>query len=75
MMTKEKLGQLFKWIDKDGSKSISLDELRTILSIGKDDSVTEGVWKEMIGQIDLNGDGEVTSNKLRLKGADFVRRV
>jgi EF-hand domain pair len=59
MMTKEKIEQLFAWIDKDGSKSISQAELREMLGGGRSDKVTDNVWKELVSEIDVNGDGEV----------------
>ena len=45
--------------DRDGSGSISAEEVRNILGVGKKIG-SEDVWKEIIGQVDGNGDGEIS---------------
>lgn len=44
--------------DKDGSGSISTDEIKTIIGVGK--SVTEEIWQQVVKEVDSNDDGEVS---------------
>jgi Ca2+-binding EF-hand superfamily protein len=67
LLTKEKLEKIFDWFDKDGSKSISHDELKEMLSCGREEKVTEEVWKNLMKEIDQNEDGEVM-NFSRISG-------
>lgn len=53
LLNKEKLEATFKMFDKDGSGSISGDEIRSAL--GK--TVDSKVLNEMIKEVDTNGDG------------------
>lgn len=59
LLTKEKLEKIFSWFDKDGSKSISREELKEMLGAGKSEEVTETVWENLMREVDKNGDGEV----------------
>ena len=44
--------------DKDGSGSISIDEIKGIF--GSDETaVSDEVWKELLAEVDANGDGSV----------------
>jgi len=58
LVTKEKLEAAFKMFDKDGSGLISTDEIRQVLSFGKqlDDQAVSAIIK----QVDENGDGEIS---------------
>ncbi len=56
-MAQEKLQKTFKLFDKDGNGTISKAELQDImggLAVGERD------WSNIFGELDLNGDGEVT---------------
>ena len=44
--------------DKDGGGSISHDEIREVLSFGQ--KLEEEVIQEIIRQVDVNGDGEIS---------------
>jgi len=44
--------------DKDGSGSISSDEIKEILGFGK--TISEEAVLEIIKQVDANGDGEIS---------------
>ena len=44
------------WIIKDGSGTITADELKGIFGIGNED---ENLWKDLISDVDQNTDGEV----------------
>ncbi len=44
--------------DKDGGGSISMDEIREVMSQGQD--LDDDVFDELIKQVDDNGDGEIS---------------
>lgn len=45
--------------DRDGGGSISVEEIKQVLSFGKN-SLDESVVQEIIRQVDANGDGEIS---------------
>ena len=47
----------FKFYDKDGSGSISVDEIKQAIGVGK--KVNEEVWNQMVHEVDTNGDGAI----------------
>jgi calcium-dependent protein kinase len=57
MMTGNNLKVAFEMFDKDGNGKISPDELRMVLE--KEETYGEEFWKEMVKQLDVNGDGEI----------------
>jgi calcium-dependent protein kinase len=44
--------------DKDGSGSISIDEIKGIFG-SSEAAVSDEVWKELLDEVDANGDGSV----------------
>jgi len=58
LLTSDKLQAAFKMFDKDGSGTISTDEIKTVLSFGK--TLDEEVIQEIIAQVDQNGDGQIS---------------
>lgn len=58
LLTTDKLQAAFKMFDKDGSGTISTDEIKTVLSFGK--TLDEEVVQEIIKQVDQNGDGQIS---------------
>ena len=44
--------------DKDGSGSISIDEIKGIFGCNEA-AVSDEVWKELLAEVDANGDGSV----------------
>ena len=44
--------------DQDNGGSISADELKQVLGIGK--NIDETVWNDIIKEVDVNGDGEIS---------------
>jgi calcium-dependent protein kinase len=58
LLTNEKLEAAFNLFDKDGSGSISANEIREVLGVGK--NIDEKIWNEIITEVDSNGDGEVS---------------
>jgi calcium-dependent protein kinase len=58
LLTKERMKQAFEHFDKNRSGFINLAEIKTILDQGK--KIDDRVWKQMIKEVDINGDGEIS---------------
>ena len=58
LLQHDKLKAAFEIYDKDGSGSISTDEIKQVLGVGKD--ISEEVWQQIVKEVDANGDGEVS---------------
>ena len=63
LMQEEKLRQAFRFYDKDDSGSISTDEIKSVLGVGK--KISEEVWAEVVREVDANGDGEVDFSEFK----------
>lgn len=63
LLTKERLTQVFKMFDTDGSGTISSEEIKDFFSMsdGGDDSFAQ----ELIEEVDKNGDGEISFNEFK----------
>ena len=64
LLKEEKLRAAFDLYDKDGSGSISVDEIKSVLGIGK--QISEKVWLDIIREVDENGDGEVSFDEFKV---------
>lgn len=53
----DKLMQAFKMFDKDGSGTITADEIKEVL--GFDSSIDKKTIEGIIKEVDQNGDGEI----------------
>lgn len=58
LITKENLKTTFSVFDRDGNGTISPFEIKQLLGVGA--SVSDDEWKELIKDIDENGDGEIS---------------
>jgi len=58
LLSNNKLQTAFKMFDKDGGGSISIDEIKEVLSFGQ--HLDEDVIQQIIKQVDENGDGEIS---------------
>jgi len=58
LLTKERLKTAFDHFDKNHSGFINLAEIKTLLDQGK--KIDDKVWRDMIKQVDINGDGEIS---------------
>lgn len=58
LLTDDKLRTAFNIFDRDGGGTISAKELKEVLGVGK--NIDEKVWNEIILEVDINGDGEVS---------------
>jgi calcium-dependent protein kinase len=59
LTSKEKLETAFKLFDKDSSGSISASEIKEVFGSAFA-NVDEQVWLEIIKEVDVNGDGEIS---------------
>jgi calcium-dependent protein kinase len=55
LLSKERLEIAFKMFDIDGSGTISTKELKETFG----NTISESIWKELVNEVDDNGDGEV----------------
>ena len=63
LLQDEKLKAAFDYYDKDGSGSISTEEIKQVIGVGK--NIKKEVWDEVIKEIDENGDGEVQFDEFK----------
>lgn len=63
LLQDEKLRQAFRVYDKDDSGSISCDEIKETLGVGK--RISEAAWNEIVKEVDANGDGEVSFEEFK----------
>ena len=63
LLSEENLKKAFDVFDKDGSGSISTNEVKGILGVGK--QVSENIWKDLIKEVDQNNDGSVSFDEFK----------
>jgi calcium-dependent protein kinase len=63
MLQDDKLQAAFKVYDKDDSGSISTDEIKDIIGVGK--KIPKNIWDEVVQEVDANGDGEVSFDEFK----------
>ena len=71
LLSDEKLKGAFQLFDKDNSGSISADEVKNILGVGKKFG-TASIWDEIINEVDVNGDGEISFDEFRVMMQKFL---
>lgn len=64
LLSKDKLGAAFRLFDVDGSGAISSDEVKEILCQGQ--NIDDKVWKEIIDEVDIDGNGEIDFNEFSI---------
>lgn len=64
LLDENSLKQSFEFFDKDKSGSVTADELKEALGVGK--NISEAVWKEVIGEVDENGDGQIDFKEFKM---------
>ena len=57
--------------DKDGSGSISTDEIREVLSFGGTNALSKESIDAIVKQVDENGDGDISFDEF----AEMMRKV
>lgn len=63
LLSNEKLETAFNLFDKDNSGSISADEIKDVLGVGK--NIDEKVWNDIVMEVDGNGDGEISFSEFK----------
>lgn len=63
LLQEEKLRAAFGYYDSDGSGSISTDEIKEVLGVGK--QISEEVWLQVLNEVDQDGNGEVDFDEFR----------
>ena len=71
LLQHDKLKAAFEMYDKDGSGSISTDEIKQVLGVGKD--ISEEVWQQIVIEVDANGDGEVSFEEFQIMMTQLLR--
>ena len=71
LLKEDKLKATFSLYDKDGSGSISLEEFKEVLGIGK--KINPQVWDQMITEIDEDGDGEVDFGEFKTMMTKMIK--
>ena len=75
LLSNNKLQSAFKMFDKDGGGSISIDEIKQVLSFGQ--NLDEEVVKKIINQVDADGDGEISFDEfaqMMLKNIQWISK-
>ena len=63
LLSNEKMETAFNLFDRDGSGSISAKEVKEVLGLGK--NIDETVWKQIVSEVDGNGDGEISFEEFK----------
>ena len=63
LLSHEKLEAAFNLFDKDGSGTISAEEIKDVLGVGK--NIDEKVWNDIVMEVDDNGDGEISFEEFK----------
>ncbi len=59
LLSKERLEAVFNFFDKDGNGFLTADELKEVFNPGNTKDIDDGVWLELIKEVDQNGDNKV----------------
>ena len=63
LITEEKLKAAFKDFDKDGDGTIKAHEIKQALSQQEDSQIDDEVWRKIIEEVDLDGNGEIDQSE------------
>ena len=63
LLSDEKMRQAFDLFDRDRGGTISSNEIKDVLGIGK--QFDDKIWDEIIGEVDINGDGEISFDEFK----------
>lgn len=63
LLSEERLEAAFQIFDKDNNGFIDAQEIKTVLGKGK--NLDEDVWEDLIKEVDMNGDGEVSFKEFK----------
>ncbi len=57
-------------MQQDGSGSISPEEIKRVLGLGR--RFSEETWKEVVAQVDMNNDGEISYEEFQAMMTKFI---
>jgi calcium-dependent protein kinase len=63
ILSDQKLLSAFQIYDKDNNGTIDMNELKEVLGVGA--KISDLVWREMIDEIDENGDGLISFEEFK----------
>jgi calcium-dependent protein kinase len=63
LLTDDKLKIAFNVFDRDGGGSISPQEIKETLGVGK--KIDERVWNDIVKEVDPNGDGQISFDEFK----------
>jgi calcium-dependent protein kinase len=73
LLSQERMTQVFKMFDKDGSGTIDKDEIKEFFSMS--DAGNEEFINELIEEVDKNGDGEISFNEFKDMMIKIISKV
>ena len=71
LLSKERLKAAFSIFDKDDNGYISAAEVKTVLGHGK--KFDEKVWEQIVKEVDINGDGEISYLEFEKMMENFLK--
>jgi Ca2+-binding EF-hand superfamily protein len=71
ILQEEKLKGAFALFDKDHNGSISAQEIKQVLGVGKKFG-NESIFDEIIKEVDINGDGVITFEEFKIMMRRFL---
>lgn len=63
LLSDTKMKQAFNMFDRDGGGSISSNEIKNILGVGK--KFSSKIWDEIVAEVDIDGDGEISYKEFK----------
>ncbi len=71
ILSEAKMKGAFNVFDKDQSGSISSEEVKAVLGVGKKFG-DERIWDDIIKEVDVNGDGEISFDEFKYMMTKFL---
>ena len=72
ILSKQNLELAFKTFDKDGSGTISVDEISQIFNQSTQNTVDKSVFEQILKEADENGDGEISLDEFKAIMTSFI---
>jgi len=73
LLSQERMTQVFKMFDTDGSGTIDRNEIKAFFSMSENND--EGFVKELIEEVDANGDGEISFQEFKDMMIKIISKV
>ena len=70
LLSKENLRKAFQVFDKNNNGNISVDEVKSILGLGR--QFSEEVWQKLVNEVDENKDGKITFDEFERMMRSFI---